>query len=70
MCSNLRDLIDTTHNYHYFNYRTALLRKLGRKDSVLPCDETFESEINSSRLLKEDMTKREEEMRQLFFQKV
>ncbi|KAJ3120026.1 Septin-6 [Nowakowskiella sp. JEL0407] len=69
--SNLQDLIETTHSVHYAQYRASKIKSKGRPDSFLACDEFYESRIeNARRYLQDDMQKREDEMRQMFVQKV
>ncbi|KAJ3408248.1 54S ribosomal protein L39, mitochondrial [Chytridiales sp. JEL 0842] len=70
--SNLQDLIETTHNIHYAQYRSSQIRgQNGRPDSFLACDEFYESRIeNAKRQLAEEMQRKEDEMRQKFVAKV
>ncbi|KAJ3115652.1 hypothetical protein HDU96_000270 [Phlyctochytrium bullatum] len=70
--TNLQDLIETTHNIHYAQYRSAQIRgQNGRPESFLACDEFFESRIeNARRQLHEEMQRKEDEMRQKFVAKV
>ncbi|RUS32335.1 hypothetical protein BC938DRAFT_475696 [Jimgerdemannia flammicorona] len=71
MTSCLHELIDITHSHHYHNYRAGLLRRGGRPESILACDEQYEVRIeNTKATLSEEMLRKEEEMRQTFVQKV
>jgi septin family protein len=67
----LADLIETTHTIHYANYRAAQMRANGRRESILACDEAYESRIEATKQsMAEEMHHKEEEMRQAFVQKV
>ncbi|KAJ1566692.1 hypothetical protein HK096_000669 [Nowakowskiella sp. JEL0078] len=69
--TNLQDLIETTHTVHYAQYRASKIRTKGRPDSYLACDDLYDSRVeNARRYHAEDMQKREDEMRQMFVQKV
>ncbi|KAJ3334226.1 hypothetical protein HDU76_006598 [Blyttiomyces sp. JEL0837] len=69
--TSLQDLIETTHNIHYAQYRSTQIRGKGRPDSFLACDEFYESRIeNAKRSLAEEMQRKEDEMRQKFVAKV
>jgi septin family protein len=70
--TNLQDLIETSHNIHYAQYRSTQIRgQNGRPDSFLACDEFYESRIeNAKRTLAEEMQRKEDEMRQKFVAKV
>ena len=71
MNTNLRDILETCHNVHYFNYRLNKLRTLGRPISILQSDEQFELEIDSvKKQFAEEMAKREAEMRGALLQKI
>ncbi|KAF9090923.1 Septin-6 [Mortierella sp. AD031] len=71
MSTCLHDLIETTHNVHYHRHRGDALRRLGRPVSILECDETYESQIEGTKSQnKREMERREEEIRQMFVQKV
>lgn len=67
----LHDLVEITHQHHYFEYRTRLLRKQGRRESLLRCDEGYEEilEEHHAKIAKE-MTEREEEIRRQFVEMV
>lgn len=69
--SHLQDLIETTHSVHYANYRSGRIRQKGRPESILACDEYYDSRVdNAKRGLAEEMQRREDEMRQMFVGKV
>ncbi|KAI8806403.1 septin [Cladochytrium replicatum] len=69
--SNMQDLIETTHAVHYAQYRSSRIRTKGRPESFLACDEFYESRVeNAKRNLAEEMQRKEDEMRQMFVQKV
>ena len=69
--SNLKDIIDSTHASHYFNFRVAKLRGMGRVTSILQCDEQYENQIDSVRKkFQEDMARREAEIRDALFKKI
>ncbi|KAF9156365.1 Septin-6 [Linnemannia schmuckeri] len=71
MSTCLHDLVETTHNVHYHRHRGDALRKLGRPVSILECDETYDSQIEGTKSQnKQEMDRREEEIRQMFVQKV
>ncbi|CAG8530824.1 7681_t:CDS:10 [Paraglomus brasilianum] len=71
MTHALHDLLETSHTVHYHNYRAEKLRSNGRPESILACDESYEFRIERSKEnMAEDMSKREEEMRQNFVLKV
>ncbi|ORX91416.1 Septin [Basidiobolus meristosporus CBS 931.73] len=71
MDSCLQDLIETTHSKHYALYRRGQLRTKGRPESILECDEAYESRIeNTKKNLAEEMMRKEEEMRQNFVAQV
>jgi len=67
----MQDLIETTHNIHYAAYRSGTIKTKGRPDSFLACDEFYETRIETAKKsLAEDMQRKEDEMRQMFVQKV
>ncbi|KAK9722718.1 Septin-6, variant 2 [Basidiobolus ranarum] len=67
----LQDLIETTHSKHYALYRRGQLQIKGRPESILECDEAYESRIeNTKKSLAEEMMKKEEDMRQNFVAQV
>ncbi|KAI9364880.1 Septin-domain-containing protein [Zopfochytrium polystomum] len=70
--TNLQDLIETSHNIHYAQYRSSQIRgKGGRPDSFLASDDFYETRIETAkRSLAEEMQKKEDEMRQKFVAKV
>jgi len=69
--TNMQDLIETTHTTHYAQYRSSRIRAKGRPESFLACDEYYDSKIeNERKALKNEMKQREDEMRQMFVQKV
>ncbi|KAF9967070.1 Septin-6 [Mortierella alpina] len=71
MSTCLHDLVETTHNVHYHQYRGDALRAMGRPVSILECDDTYESQIEGTKLQnKQEMERKEEEIRQMFVQKV
>ncbi|KAF9173956.1 Septin-6 [Mortierella sp. AD011] len=71
MATCLHDLVETTHNVHYHRHRGDALRAKGRPLSILECDDTYESQIEGTKSKnKEDMERKEEEIRQKFVLKV
>ncbi|KAJ3194803.1 Septin-6 [Irineochytrium annulatum] len=70
--TNLQDLIETTHNIHYAQFRSSKIRvQSGRPESFLACDDFYESRIESARRnLMEEMQRKEDDMRQKFVAKV
>ncbi|KAF9433685.1 Septin-6 [Entomortierella beljakovae] len=71
MATCLHDLVETTHSVHYHSHRGKALRTQGRPLSILKCDDTYESQIEGTKSKNtEDMARREEEIRQMFIQKV
>ncbi|KAF9182396.1 Septin-6 [Haplosporangium sp. Z 767] len=71
MSTCLHDLVETTHNVHYHRHRGDALRLMGRPVSILECDETYDTQIEGTKLKnKQEMERREEEIRQMFVQKV
>ncbi|KAG0367382.1 hypothetical protein BGZ54_003948 [Gamsiella multidivaricata] len=71
MSTCLHDLVETTHSVHYHRHRGDALRAKGRPVSILECDDTFDFQIEGTKQKnKEDMARKEEEIRQMFVQKV
>ncbi|KAF9198129.1 Septin-6, partial [Haplosporangium sp. Z 27] len=71
MATCLHDLVETTHNVHYHRHRGDALRANGRPLSILECDDTYETQIEGTKSKnKLDMERKEEEIRQMFVQKV
>ncbi|KAG0254141.1 Septin-6 [Mortierella polycephala] len=71
MSTCLHDLVETTHNVHYHQHRGDALRLMGRPVSILECDETYDTQIEGTKLKnKQEMERREEEIRQMFVLKV
>ncbi|KAG0275294.1 Septin-6 [Linnemannia exigua] len=71
MSTCLHDLVETTHNVHYHHHRGSALRKLGRPVSILECDDTYDSQIEGTKAQnKQEMERREEQIRQMFVEKV
>ena len=69
--TNLRDLLDTTHMVHYFNYRSSKLRAKGRPDSFLACDESYDTKFeDAKRSLATQMQEKENEIRRRFVAQV
>ena len=67
----MSDLMDTTHLIHYSKHRADSLRAIGKMDTYLECDETYESSIEEQRrALLDEIQNKEEEMRQRFVTKV
>lgn len=65
------DLVDTCHSIHYHSFRTFKLRRSGRHDSLLKSDDQYESQVDMKRKnFYEELSKRENEMRQKFYQKI
>ncbi|KAF9913642.1 Septin-8 [Lobosporangium transversale] len=71
MSTCLHDLVETTHTVHYHRHRGDALRAKGRPISILECDDSYESQISGTKIKnKEELNRKEEEIRQLFVQKV
>ncbi|KAF9348598.1 hypothetical protein BGX26_012998 [Mortierella sp. AD094] len=71
MATCLHDLVETTHNVHYHRHRGDALRAKGRPLSILECDDSYESQIEGTKSKnKEDMERKEDEIRQMFVLKV
>ncbi|KAF9383061.1 Septin-6 [Podila verticillata] len=71
MSACLDDLVETTHTVHYHRHRASALRALGRPVSILECDDTYESQIEGTKQTnKQEMERKEEEIRQMFVIKV
>lgn len=71
MSACLDDLVETTHTVHYHHHRANALRALGRPVSILECDDTYESQIEGTKQMnKQEMERKEEEIRQMFVIKV
>lgn len=70
--TNLQDLIETSHNVHYNQYRSTKIRgPADRPESFLASDDFYETRVESARrTLTQDMQKREDEMRQQFVVRV
>ncbi|KAI9595052.1 Septin-2 [Syncephalis fuscata] len=67
----LADLIETTHTHHYANYRAGQLRAGGRRESILACDDAYETRIEATKQsMVDEMFRKEEDMRSAFVQKV
>ncbi|KAF8979533.1 Septin 4 [Entomortierella lignicola] len=66
----LHDLVESTHDVHYHGYRAKALRAKGRPTSLLECDETYDSHLENSKQAKDNMERKEEEIRQKFIEKV
>ncbi|KAI7831230.1 Septin-domain-containing protein [Gamsiella multidivaricata] len=67
----LHDLVDSTHGVHYHEHRAKALRSNGRPASILECDDSYEARIEGTRFqTREEMNRREEEIRQSFIEKV
>jgi septin family protein len=67
----LADLIETTHTHHYANYRAGQLRANGRRESILACDDAYETRIEATKQsMVDEMFRKEEDMRSAFVQKV
>ncbi|RKP13164.1 Septin-domain-containing protein, partial [Piptocephalis cylindrospora] len=67
----LADLLETTHTFHYAAYRAQQLRSNGRRESILACDEAYETRVEATKQsLKEEMTRKEEEIRLMFVNRV
>ncbi|KAF9981495.1 hypothetical protein BGZ75_007248 [Mortierella antarctica] len=61
----------STHEVHYHQHRANALRSAGRPASILECDDHYETEIEGTKQLnKQEMERREEEVRQKFIGKV
>lgn len=69
--AHTRDMIETTHDVHYYNYRKQKLRATGRADSFLKCDDQFEDRLGETKkAFTEEVAQKEQNMRQAFFIKV
>jgi septin family protein len=69
--TNLHDLVETSAIVHYHNYRMSKLYKPGRHESILKSDDQYESQVDMKRKnFYEEMSKRENEMRQKIYQKI
>ena len=67
----LHELADLSHHHHYHGYRTRLLRKDGRRESFMKCDEEYDERMDQLQKNNEQtMGQREEEMRQQFVELV
>ncbi|KAG0245825.1 Septin-domain-containing protein [Mortierella sp. GBAus27b] len=67
----LHDLVESTHGIHYHGHRAKVLRPQGRPASILECDDSYESQIEGSRVqARQDMDRKEDEIRQNFVEKV
>ncbi|KAF7723934.1 septin 2 [Apophysomyces ossiformis] len=67
----LHELTDLTHHHHYHAHRARRLRGPDRPESLLMCDEEYDSRIENMKSdLKQEMLSKEEDMRQQFVQKV
>ncbi|KAG2223542.1 hypothetical protein INT45_000862 [Circinella minor] len=67
----LHELSDLSHHHHYHGYRTSLLRKDGRRESFMKCDEEYDERMDQLKKNSEQaMSQREEEMRQQFVELV
>lgn len=63
--------METSGIVHYHNYRMSRLRKPGRHDSILKSDDQYETQVDMKRKnFYEEMSKKENEMRQKFYQKI
>ncbi|KAF9161582.1 Septin-6 [Actinomortierella ambigua] len=71
MSACLHDLIESTHTVHYHKHRALTLRRMGRPESIFECDEVYETKIEGTKQVnKQDMDRREDEIRLQFVQKV
>lgn len=69
--TNLSDLVETTHQVHYFGYRSAKLRGQGRRPSLLQSDEQYESQVDEVRRgFYDEMSKKEADMREAIYRKI
>lgn len=67
----LHDLVESTHGIHYHGHRAKALRPHGRPASILECDDSYESQIEGNRVqARQDMDRKEDEVRQTFIEKV
>ncbi|KAG0199475.1 hypothetical protein BGX28_007273 [Mortierella sp. GBA30] len=67
----LHDLVESTHEIHYYQHRANALRSVGRPASILECDDHYETEIEGTKQTnKQEMERKEEEVRQKFIEKV
>ncbi|KAI7863430.1 septin [Spinellus fusiger] len=71
MAHCLHDLVQLTHHHHYHTHRAGLLCGPDRPPSLLICDEEYDQHMeNCKTTLYQDMTSKEEAMRQHFVQRV
>ncbi|KAI1305154.1 hypothetical protein EDD11_005015 [Mortierella claussenii] len=67
----LHDLVESTHGIHYHSHRANALRPQGRPASILECDDSYELQVEGTRLqTRQEMERKEEEIRQTFIEKV
>ncbi|KAK3825822.1 MAG: Septin-domain-containing protein [Benniella sp.] len=67
----LHDLVESTHGIHYHGHRAKVLRPHGRPASILECDDSYESQIEGSRVqARQEMDRKEDSIRQSFVEKV
>jgi len=67
----LHDLVESTHGIHYHGHRAKVLRPHGRPASILECDDSYESQIEGSRVqARQEMDHKEDSIRQSFVEKV
>jgi septin family protein len=63
----MMDLIGTTHNIHYANFRAATIRGTQKRDSLLPSDDTYDEKVGvAQEVLKKEMQSMEEDIRAKF----
>ncbi|KAI9028316.1 putative Septin-2 [Phycomyces nitens] len=71
MAHCLHDLVQLTHHHHYHTHRAGLLCGPDRPASLLICDEEYDTFMEDAKTnVFQDMTSREEAMRQQFVQRV
>ncbi|KAF9433344.1 hypothetical protein BGZ76_009573 [Entomortierella beljakovae] len=66
----LHDLVESTHGVHYHHHRARALRANGRPASLYECDDHYDSHIENSKLVKEELEQKEDQIRQKFIEKV
>ncbi|KAI9293115.1 Septin [Neoconidiobolus thromboides FSU 785] len=67
----LLDILESTHSIHYFKFRATKLRRNGRPESILACDEEFMKRLEDRKIeFSDDMIRKEEELRLKFVNQV
>ena len=67
----MHEFAEIAHHHHYHDYRTRLLRRHGRHESFMMCDEGYDQQMAQLKNESDQMmSRREEEMRQQFVELV